>query len=86
MVFSVPECHTQHKTGGPAESIGELAKAQSSGEKLLHVVEVWLQGELEARRAANKVKEALMGPVSHDATIVPNRTPLMPSKHLAFFR
>ena len=72
--------------GGPAQSIAEVAKAQASGEKLLHVVEAWLQGELEARRAAIKLKEALHGPASYDAAIVPNRTPHMPSKHLAFFR
>ena len=82
----VCNCFLLHVSGGPTQLIPEVAKAQASGEKLLHVVESWLQGELEARRAAASLKEALQGPAGHDATIMPTRTPLMPSKHLAFFR
>ena len=56
--------------GGPADSIKEL----KSGTKLLHVVEGWLRTEKENRHKA--VKEA-----------PPKRTaPLMPSKHMAFYR
>ena len=74
-------------TGGPAASIPEVAKAQAAGGKLLHVVEEWLRGELEARRAAVAAREAVHGPAILEAAVVPTRTPFdMPSKHLAFFR
>ena len=57
--------------GGPASSIKEL----QSGTKLLHVVEAWLRAEKENRQEAAR-KEA-----------PPKRTaPLMPSKHMAFYR
>ena len=73
--------------GGPVASITEVAKAQETGGKLLHVVEAWLLNELEARRDAAAKKAAIEGPAKLDAAIVPTRTPFdMPSKHLAFFR
>ncbi len=71
---------------GQTERIPELAQAKASGTKMLHVVEGWLGGELQARRAKAAKRELEHGPASLEASVVPNRTPLMPSKHLAFFR
>lgn len=54
---------------------------------MLHVVEAWLRDELTHRRAAQAQRELEQGAPSLEASVVPNRTPLlMPSKHLAFFR
>lgn len=62
-------------TGGPAASIVEL----NQGRKLLHVVEVWLRAEKEKRRQAEKENGG--------KTVAPKRQiPLMPSKHMAFYR
>ncbi|GAX84364.1 hypothetical protein CEUSTIGMA_g11786.t1 [Chlamydomonas eustigma] len=73
--------------GGQIEGIPEIAEGQGSGQKLMHVVETWLRGELESRHKAIEKRKAEQGPASADATIVPSRTPFsMPSKHLAFFR
>jgi CCR4-NOT complex subunit CAF16 len=60
------------------------------GRKLLHVVEEWLRKERDERRA--KAAKAAAAAAScgaeqqQQATVVPSRTPLMPNKHLAFFR
>jgi CCR4-NOT complex subunit CAF16 len=54
------------------------------GRKLLHLVEEWLRREKEQRQAA--VAAGGSGTTSSETTVVPNRTPIMPSKHLAFFR
>lgn len=75
---------------------GKLAKAGprsllpglQPGHKLLHLVEDWLKKERDQRHAAAAAAAAEGG--SNGAAVVapvaPNRTPLMPSKHLAFFR
>jgi CCR4-NOT complex subunit CAF16 len=63
---------------GTSEQLTELGQ----GKKLLHVVEGWLRSEKEVRLA-----EAAKQPAkSLEAAVKPNRTPMMPSKHLAFFR
>ncbi|EFN51694.1 hypothetical protein CHLNCDRAFT_139944 [Chlorella variabilis] len=64
--------------GGPVSGIPEL----HTGSKLLHVVEGWLRQEKAERRrrqaAAGEQAAAPVAPrISH---------PLMPSKHMAFFR
>ncbi len=75
------------RAAGPNHSIPEVALAQASKSKLLHVVEAWLRDELERRRAADKKRVAEHGEASLEAAIKPTRTPFsMPSKHLAFFR
>jgi len=68
--------------GGPRSLLPEL---NEPGKKLLHVVEAWLRKERDERQAA----EAAAGAKPADsgaASVVPTRTPHMPSKHLAFFR
>ncbi|KAG2497099.1 hypothetical protein HYH03_004690 [Edaphochlamys debaryana] len=76
---------------GAAEVVGTsvAAAAATAGgppKKLLHVVEEWLRTEKETRldkQAADKA--AGLGP-SEETSVKPQRTPFMPSKHLAFFR
>lgn len=53
----------------------------STGVKLLTVVERWLRDELTRRRA-----RMAANPTSMETPVQPSRTPMMPSKHLAFFR
>jgi hypothetical protein len=78
---------THSSAGGPVGSISEVSSLVASGGKLLQVVEVWLRSEMERRHEAKRLYEKEHGPVSLEATVVPNRTPLgMSSKHLAFFR
>lgn len=75
--------------GGPKDSIAEFAALQqpapgtAAKRKVLHVVEDWLRAEKVAREAR---EEAAGVSVQMDAPIKPQRTPIMPSKHLAFFR
>lgn len=62
-----------------------------SGRKLLHVVEEWLRRERDGRRARSAASEACgrdaaAAGACDTASVVPSRTPLMPNKHLAFFR
>lgn len=65
-------------TGGPVMSIPALHE----GRKLLHVVEKWLRAEKESRRK----KAAEGGKAATEAQVQKRQMPLMPSKHLAFFR
>jgi CCR4-NOT complex subunit CAF16 len=65
-------------TGGPVEGISELHK----GHKLLHVIERWLRAEKERRRVAGKGD----GGDSAAAAQAKRKIPLMPSKHMAFYR
>ncbi len=64
--------------GGPVESIPEM-QAAAAGKKLLHIVEGWLREEKRKRREA----AAAAGPQQAQQQ---RRSPLMPSKHMAFFR
>ncbi|PNH03149.1 ABC transporter I family member 19 [Tetrabaena socialis] len=66
---------------------GAAAAAAGGGKKLLHVVEEWLRVEREGRLARKAAAEAAgVAPVSTETAVRPQRTPYMPSKHLAFFR
>lgn len=65
--------------GGVVEAIPEM-QAAASGKKLLHVVEGWLREEKRKRR------EAAAAAGAQQAQQQKRRTPLMPSKHMAFFR
>lgn len=62
-------------TGGTVASISEL----NQGRKLLHVVEAWLRAEKEKRRQAEKENGG-------KAAAPKRQIPLMPSKHMAFYR
>uniref|UniRef100_A0A7S3QKV9 ABC transporter domain-containing protein n=1 Tax=Dunaliella tertiolecta TaxID=3047 RepID=A0A7S3QKV9_DUNTE len=68
---------------GPCPCIPELVEARKSGTKLLTVFEGWLRSEREARHARQQ-SQPKSAPGSEAATS--QRTPFMPSKHLAFFR
>ena len=78
--------------GGLVESIPELRNralvdpaAAGPPRKLLHVVEAWLRVEKDGRQALARV--GCSAAAARDTTSVqPSRTPLMPNKHLAFFR
>lgn len=56
-------------------------QAAKNGRKLLHVVEAWLREEKRKRREA-----AASGAAAQQAAQQRRREPLMPSKHMAFFR
>ncbi|GIL64543.1 hypothetical protein Vafri_18444 [Volvox africanus] len=62
------------------------AVVNGTGKKLLHVVEDWLRVEREARMARTAAATAAGQTASTETTVRPQRTPYMPSKHLAFFR
>lgn len=64
-------------TGGPVASVPELHQ----GKKLLRVVEAWLRSEKESRR-----KREAAGGGDEKAMARKRTTPLMPSKHMAFYR
>uniref|UniRef100_A0A383WA31 ABC transporter domain-containing protein n=1 Tax=Tetradesmus obliquus TaxID=3088 RepID=A0A383WA31_TETOB len=72
--------------GGPRSILPEMGP----GKKLLHVVEEWLRKERDARRAKTAAAAAAAASCGAEqqmlASVVPSRTPLMPNKHLAFFR
>jgi energy-coupling factor transporter ATP-binding protein EcfA2 len=69
--------------GGPRSILPQMGP----GKKLLHVVEEWLRKERDARRAKTAAAAASCGAEQQQlAPVVPSRTPLMPNKHLAFFR
>lgn len=53
-----------------------------TGTKLLRVVEAWLRQEKEQRR----VRQKEQGAAGCGAAAAPAAHPLMPSKHMAFFR
>lgn len=66
-------------------------QGQNQSHKMLHVVEGWLRAERDARRVKEEKEAAAKGTgasggTQADAPVQPTRTPLMPSKHLAFFR
>lgn len=69
-------CH--FNAGGPVSDIPEL----QAGTKLLRVVEGWLREEKEQRRQRQKEQGAAAG----GGAAAPAAHPLMPSKHMAFFR
>lgn len=73
----VPAC-----TGGPRSILPQL----QLGQKLLHVVEEWLRQERDGRRERQATQTANALAVEQPASVVPSRTPIMPNKHLAFFR
>lgn len=70
--------------GGPRS----ILPALQPGQKLLHVVEGWLRQEREGRSQRQQREAAAAGPAAGESQtpVVPSRTPLMPNKHLAFFR
>lgn len=70
--------------GGPRS----ILPALQPGQKLLHVVEGWLRQEREGRSQRQQQEAAAAGSVAGQSQtpVVPSRTPLMPNKHLAFFR
>lgn len=69
--------------GGPRCVLPEL----QPGQKLMHCVEAWLRRERDERRAkAAAAAVAVCRSEEQLAPVVPSRTPLMPNKHLAFFR
>lgn len=57
---------------------------QSKPRKLLHVVEHWLRVERDAA-LEDKKKNGVAGNSPAVESIKPQRTPIMPSKHLAYF-
>lgn len=65
------------RTGGPVVAIPELQQ----GSKLLHVVERWLRVEKQER-----LRRAREQPTAEQAAAPKPKHPLMPSKHMAFFR
>eukprot|EP00877_Chromochloris_zofingiensis_P004496 jgi/Chrzof1/14047/Cz08g22150.t1 len=67
--------------GGKRSDIPGLA---SANQKLLTVVEAWLREEKTKRQGSEAVAGSQACQPS--STVVPTRTPYMPSKHLAFFR
>lgn len=72
-----------YNAGGPRS----ILPVMGPGKKLLHVVEDWLRKERDARRAKTAAAAASCGAEQQMlASVVPSRTPLMPNKHLAFFR
>lgn len=76
-----------HPPGGPRSILPPL----QPGQKLLHLVEGWLRQERDVR-AQKQQQEAAARAASGQqqqqplTSVVPSRTPLMPNKHLAFFR
>ncbi len=71
--------------GGQVGQIPEVAQAVAKGDKLLHVVEQWLRTERDQRHQKQQQQQKA-GQGTAEPTVRPNRTPYMPSKHLAFFR
>lgn len=72
-------------SGGPASILPPL----QPGQKLLHIVEGWLRQERDARvqkQQQEAAARAASGQQQPSTSVVPSRTPMMPNKHLAFFR
>ena len=67
-------------TGGAVEDVVEL----NQGRKLLHVVEGWLRNEKEERRKMEVENGG--GKIAAAAAVQKRNIPMMPSKHMAFFR
>jgi CCR4-NOT complex subunit CAF16 len=71
--------------GGPRSILPPLQR----GQKLLHIVEGWLRQERDQRlqkQQQEATARAASGQPQQQASVVPSRTPMMPNKHLAFFR
>lgn len=72
-------------SGGPRSILPPL----QPGQKLLHVVEGWLRKERDTREQKQQEQaaaRAASGQQQEQTPVVPTRTPMMPNKHLAFFR
>jgi CCR4-NOT complex subunit CAF16 len=55
----------------------------------LHIVEGWLRLERDQRlqkQQQEAAARAASGQPQQQTSVVPSRTPMMPNKHLAFFR
>jgi CCR4-NOT complex subunit CAF16 len=71
--------------GGPRS----ILPALQPGQKLLHIVEGWLRQERDTRSQKQQQEaaaRAAAGQQPGQTPVVPSRTPMMPNKHLAFFR
>jgi hypothetical protein len=55
------------------------------GRKLLRVVEHWLRGERTAMRAL-QASDPAAAKAARPGAPLPQRTPLMPTKHMMFYR
>ena len=66
--------------GAPASEVAGLQQ----GRKLLRVVERWLRSDLEASRREEAADPSLRG--KRPGAVIPRTTPLMPTKHMMFFR
>lgn len=69
------------RSGAPVSEVAELQQ----GKKLLRVVENWLRAELEASRAREAADVAAKA-ARPGAPLPKSAGPLMPSKHMMFFR
>ena len=70
---------------GPGCKASEVEELQGGRRKLLRVVEAWLRAELEASRATEAADPAAKA-LRPGAQLPPHRAPLMPTKHMMFFR
>ena len=66
--------------GGQASEVPELQQ----GKKLLRVVEKWLRSDLEISRQEEAADPSLRA--RKPGAAIPRTTPLMPTKHMMFFR
>lgn len=72
-------------SGGPRS----ILPALQPGQKLLHLVEGWLRQERDGRSQRQQQEaaaRAASGQPQQQTSVMPSRTPMMPNKHLAFFR
>lgn len=69
-----------YHAGAPADQVPELQQ----GNKLLRVVEKWLRSDLETSRREEAADPSLRA--KRPGAAVPRTTPLMPTKHMMFFR
>ena len=70
---------------GPGCKASEVEELQGGRRKLLRVVEAWLRTELEASRAAEAADPSARA-ARPGAQLPPQKAPLMPTKHMMFFR
>ena len=66
--------------GAPASEVPELHQ----GNKLLKVVEKWLRSDLETSKKEEAADPALRA--KRPGAAIPQTAPLMPTKHMMFFR
>jgi CCR4-NOT complex subunit CAF16 len=66
--------------GGLTSEVPELQQ----GRKLLRVVERWLRSDLEISRQQEAADPSLRA--KRPGALIPRTTPLMPTKHMMFFR